>query len=69
MKQVRVGDRVKAFLDARIIGEVIEIFHVKAPNSALMVGGVPPVTSYTKIRLDDGRIATVKTTELSVHNL
>ena len=68
MKQVRVGDRVKAFLDARIIGEVVEIIH-KPSTTMLMVGGVPPFEAYAKIKLDNGSFVVVRTTELSVHNV
>tara|TARA_R100000008_G_C3586673_1_gene172983 strand:- start:4131 stop:4337 length:207 start_codon:yes stop_codon:yes gene_type:complete len=68
MKQVRVGDRVRAFLDANIVGEVVEIFH-KPSTTMLMVGGVPPFEAYAKIKLDNESFAIVKTTELSVHNV
>ena len=65
MRRIRVGDKVRAFLDANISGEVTEIFYRDAPAGSLMVGGVPPVVSYAKILLADGRNAVVKTTELS----
>jgi len=68
MKQIRVGDKVKAFLDARIIGEVIEIF-LKPATDTLMVGGVPPAVAYAKVQLGSGQIVVIRTTELAVHNV
>jgi len=64
MRRMKPGDRVKAFLDANIRGEIIEIVHRPAPATALMVGGVPPFEAYANIRLANGNIVTVKTTEL-----
>jgi|TARA_R110002110_G_scaffold413334_1_gene640569 hypothetical protein len=68
MKQIRVGDRVKAFLDARIIGEVIEIF-LKPAIDTLMVGGIPPSVAYAKVQIDSGQVVVVRTTELAIHNV
>ena len=68
MRQVRVGDKVRAFLDARIAGEVVEIFHRPSSSTVLMVGGVPPSESFAKVLLEDGRIVVIKTIELS-HNI
>lgn len=65
MRRIRTGDKVRAFLDANISGEVTEIFYRDAAPGSLMVGGVPPAVSYAKILLADGRTAVVKTTELS----
>ena len=65
MRRIRIGDKVRAFLDANITGQVTEIFYRDAPADSLMVGGVPPVLSYAKVLLPDGRTAIIKTTELS----
>ena len=65
MRQVRVGDRVRAFLDANMAGEVTEIFHTPAPAGILMYGGVPPKIAYARVRKSNGEIVTIKTTELS----
>jgi len=65
MRRIRVGDKVRAFLDANISGEVTEMFYRDAAPGSLMVGGVPPVIAYAKVLLKDGRTAVVKTTELS----
>ena len=67
MKQIRVGDRVKAFLDARIIGEVIEIFLKPAIDT--LMGGIPPSVAYAKVQIDSGQVVVVRTTELAIHNV
>jgi hypothetical protein len=69
MRQIRVGDKVRAFLDSNICGEVTEILYRPARGGMLMVGGVPPVEAYAKILMADGKSATVKTTELSHESL
>ena len=69
MRQIRLGDRVRAFLDARIVGEVTEIFHKPTMGGALMLGGVPPMEAFARIKLDSGKFAVVRTTELSIINL
>lgn len=66
MRQVRVGDRVKAFLDPNIAGEVTEIFYKQSAGVMLMVGGVPPVEAYAKVLLPSGRLSIIRTTELSI---
>jgi hypothetical protein len=66
MRQVRVGDRVKAFLDPNIAGEVTEIFYKQSAGVMLMVGGVPPVEAYAKVLLPNGQLSIVRTTELSI---
>ncbi len=66
MRQVRVGDRVKAFLDPNIAGEVTEIFYKQSAGVMLMVGGVPPVEAYAKVLLPNGQLSLVGTTELSI---
>ena len=69
MRQIRVGDKVKAFLDANICGEVTEIFYRPAAGGMLMVGGIPPVEAYAKVVMSDGKTVSIKTTELSHLNL
>jgi hypothetical protein len=66
MRQVRVGDRVKAFLDPNIAGEVTEIFYRQSAGVMLMVGGIPPVEAYAKVLLSNGQAAIVRTTELFI---
>jgi len=66
MRQIRVGDRVRAFLNANISGKVVEIFLHPSGGAALMVGGVPPMVAYARVLLQDGNTVAVKTTELSI---
>ena len=65
MRQIRVGDRVKAFLDANITGEVTEIFYKPTMGGMLMLGGVPPMQAFARILKSDGQTYVVRTTELS----
>ena len=66
MRQIRVGDRAKAFLDANISGEVIEIFLRPSAGLFEMVGAVPPMDAFARILLQDGKTVVIKTTELSL---
>jgi hypothetical protein len=68
MAQVRKGDRVRAFLNANICG-IVESINYQPTHDALMVGGVPPVVAIAVVKLDDGRIQNVKTTELYVEEV
>lgn len=68
MRQIQVGDTVRAFLDPALYGRVVEIFYGK-PTSGYMVGGVPPIEAFAKIQLANGKIRIAKTTELSIQNL
>lgn len=63
MRRIRVGDRVKAFLDARIIGEVVNIVYLQG-KTALMVGGVPGSEAYADVRVADGTVVRVKMTDV-----
>jgi len=65
MRQIRVGDPVRAFLDANLSGEVTEIFYRSARAGELMYGGVPPSVAYAKVRKSSGETVTIKMTELS----
>ncbi len=65
MRQIRVGDKVKAFLDANINGEVTEIFYKPTMGGMLMLGGVPPVEAFARILGENGKTFVVRTTELS----
>jgi len=65
MRAIRVGDTVKAFLDLRICGKVVEI--VFLPSSiTLMVGGVPSAEAYADILLENKKVVRVKISELSL---
>ncbi len=67
MAQVRKGDTVRAFLDANVFGIVESITYVQ-DNSQLMVGGVPPTIALASVRLSNGMLHRIKTTELFVEN-
>jgi len=63
MRTIRVGDTVRAFLDLRIYGKVVEI--VFLPSSiALMVGGVPTAEAYADVLLENKKVLRVKIAEL-----
>jgi hypothetical protein len=65
MAQIRKGDRVRAFLDANVCG-IVESINYENTGAGLMVGGVPPVVAMAIVKLDDGRLRNVRTTELYV---
>ena len=65
---IKVGDTVKAFLDANLQGEVVNIVYLPS-RDVWMVGGVPGVEAWADILLPSGIVKRVKTTELSVHNV
>jgi hypothetical protein len=67
MRQIRVGYTVKAFLDSRICGKVINIVYLPS-STMMMVGGVPPLDAYADVELESGKIVRVKTTELSIED-
>jgi hypothetical protein len=69
MRQIRIGDTVRAFLDPALYGLVLEIFYKKSTGRHMMVGGVPPIEAFAKVQLTNGKIRIAKTTELSILNL
>ena len=65
MRQFRIGDKARAFLNANISGEIVEIF-LRPSSTTLMAGGVPPMDAFARILLQDGKTVVIKTTELSL---
>lgn len=65
MRRIKVGDKVRAFLDANITGEVTEIFYKPTMGGMMMLGGVPPEEAFARILKHSGETYVVKTTELS----
>ena len=63
MRTIRVGDTVRAFLDLRIHGKVVEIVYLPSSIS-LMVGGVPSTEAYADILLESKKTIRVKMAEL-----
>ena len=68
MRRMRIGDKVRCFLDARIQGEVINIVYLKS-NKDLMFGGVPSEVAYADIKMKDGNVIRMRTTDLSMEQL
>lgn len=67
MRMIKKGDRVKAFLDARICGIVEEIVYNKA-QGYMMLEGVPSAEAFARIKLSNGATVNVKTTELFIES-
>ncbi len=65
MAQVRKGDTVRAFLDAKLTG-VVESISYENTGDGLMVGGVPPVVAIATVLCSDGLLRNVRTSELYV---
>ena len=65
MRSIRVGDTVRAFLDLRIHGKVVEIVYLPSSIS-LMVGGVPTTEAYAYVLLENKQAIRVKMSELSL---
>jgi len=65
MRTIRIGNTVQAFLNANIRGEVVDIVYVPSAIP-LMVGGIPPSEAYANVRLENGKIVRVRTTELFI---
>ena len=68
MRQIRIGDTVRAFLDPTLHGQVVEIFYKQVGGGYMMVDGVPPVEAFTKVQLPNGQVRVAKTTDLSIQN-
>ena len=63
MRRIKVGDRVQAFLDSRIIGKVTNITESK--NVPWMVGGTVSSEFICELKLDESdRIVKYKLSEL-----
>ncbi len=62
MRRIKVGDRVQAFLDSRIVGVVEKI--EDSNKVPWMVGGPASTERYCVLTLDDGRKIKYKMSEL-----
>tara|TARA_B100000131_G_scaffold213207_1_gene204992 strand:- start:12064 stop:12267 length:204 start_codon:yes stop_codon:yes gene_type:complete len=62
MRRIRIGDRVQAFLDNRIVGTVLEIKEAK--NAPWMVGGTASSEFVCVLKLDAGPQIEYKMSEL-----
>lgn len=62
MRRFKVGDKVKAFLDARIAGTIVQIHQVTATQ--WLAEGTASVEFYVDVRTTSGQIKRVKMSEL-----
>ena len=63
MRRIRVGDRVQAFLDSRVVGTVLSID--EGVNATWMVGGTASKELLCELRLDkNDQVITYKLSEL-----
>ena len=58
MRQIRIGDRVQAFWDANLIGEVVDLGAVK--HETLLIGGTLEQSPYCDVKLKTGNVVRVK---------
>ena len=62
MRRIRVGDKVQAFLDTRIVGVVLKIHESK--DVPWMVGGTASTESLCDVEMTTGRIVTHRMSDL-----
>ena len=62
MRRIKVGDKVQAFLDPRIVGVVEKIEN--SENVPWMVGGPASTERYCILKMSDGRLIKYKMSEL-----
>ena len=62
MRRIKVGDRVQAFLDSRVIGTVVSIS--VSDNVPWMVGGTASGEYVCELKLDSGHTIPYKLSEL-----
>lgn len=58
MRQIKIGDKVQAFWDANIIGEVVNLGTEK--HSTMLVGGTLDVAPFCEVRLKSGKVVRLK---------
>lgn len=58
----KVGDKVKAFLDARIAGTIVQIHQVQATQ--WLAEGTASIEFLVDVKLSDGNIRRIKMSEL-----
>ena len=62
MRRIKVGDKVQAFLDTRIVGTVVNIH--ESNKVPWMVGGTASTEFLCDLEFSDGKRATYKMSEL-----
>lgn len=63
MRRIKAGDRVKAFLDPNIVGEVVQV--TQRQSKQWLVEGTASVEFYVDVRIKDGRVVTLKMSEVT----
>lgn len=62
MRRFKIGDKVKAFLDARIAGTIAEIHQMQATQ--WLAEGTASIEFLVDVRLKDGSLRRIKMSEL-----
>lgn len=62
MRRFKIGDKVRAFLDARIAGTIVEIHQVQATQ--WLAEGTASIEFYVDVKITNGQIKRVKMSEL-----
>lgn len=62
MRRFKVGDKVRAFLDAKISGVIVNITQAQATQ--WLAEGTASVEFFAEIKLKDGSIRKIKMSEL-----
>ena len=62
MRRFKVGDKVKAFLDSRISGTIVQIHQVQATQ--WLAEGTSSIEFLVDVKLSSGKIHRIKMSEL-----
>ena len=62
MRQIKIGDKVQAFWDANLIGEVVDLGAVK--HETLLIGGTLEQSPYCDVKLRSGKVVRVKLSDV-----
>jgi hypothetical protein len=62
MRRFKIGDKVRAFLDAKIAGHIVQIHQVQATQ--WLAEGTASIEFLVDVKLADGKIRRVKMSEL-----
>ena len=66
MRRIKIGDTVKAFLNPRLRGQVVQVLYEAPPGGMMLVEGVPSTTTYVVVKLSNGSLVKVIASELSI---
>lgn len=62
MRQIKVGDKVQAFWDANLLGEVVNLGLQE--HTTHLVGGTLEASPFCDVKLRDGRVVRVKLSDV-----